>query len=348
MSVVSDKFASPGSFRLVLAFAVFLHHTTLFNLGMPAVLIFFVLSGYWVATMWTQTYSKTAASYFTYLTSRVWRVAPVFALCSGISWALLLHRAGAPESVGSMAHQIFSNVMILGYNSLPFQANIPAWSLDMEMQFYLIAPIVIFLVSRNIYALALFMLVSAFSQQLGGATTVAPFIVFFAFGVASATWDIKPSRKLAYASLSVTLAVLVLGGALLIKNVMLDEPQKTPLVAFSYGMGIIIAVMMTPFALYTTRQRGGANDRMFGDMSYIFYLLHWSVLGAMHTGDGSYGDRVLLCSEALVVILAAAYLIWRLFDHPINKLRGAWVHGRRVAVPVAVHAQKFLSGARVA
>jgi len=49
MPVGSDKLASPGAFRLMLAVAVFLHHTTNFNLGMSAVLIFFVLSGYWVA-----------------------------------------------------------------------------------------------------------------------------------------------------------------------------------------------------------------------------------------------------------------------------------------------------------
>ena len=88
--------------------------------------------------------------------------------------------------------------------------------------------------------------------------------------------------------------------------------------------------MMTPWALYTTRQKGGSKDRMFGDMSYIFYLLHWSVLGALRTGEGSYGDRFLLCTEALVLIFVASFVIWGLFDHPINLLRSAWVSRRRV------------------
>jgi len=52
MPVGTDKFASPGAFRLILALVVFLHHTTNFNLGMSAVLVFFVLSGYWVAVMY--------------------------------------------------------------------------------------------------------------------------------------------------------------------------------------------------------------------------------------------------------------------------------------------------------
>lgn len=344
MSVGSDKFASPGALRLTLALAVFLHHTTNFNIGMSAVLIFFVLSGYWVAAMWTETYSKTSLAYFTYLVSRIWRIAPVFAFCSAISWALLAWRGGAPDFVGGLTHQIFSNIMILGYNSLPFQANAPGWSLDMEMQFYLIAPFIIFLVSKNIYLLLLCALVSFCSQWLGGSATVAPFLYFFGIGVASASHGLKPSRTLAYASLSATLAVVLACAALLVKVVILDGSHEAPPMVFGSATNMLIAVMMTPWALYTTRQTSGSRDRMFADLSYIFYLLHWSVLGALKTGEGSYADRFLLCSEALVVIFAASYVIWRLFDRPINKLRSAWVSGRRslVAVELMPGAQPIL------
>jgi len=330
MSVISDRFASPGALRMALAFAVFVHHTTTFNLGMSAVLIFFVLSGYWVATMWDRTYSKTTWAYVTFLVSRVWRVAPVFALCSAISWALLIWRGGAPEQVGGLLHQLFSNVMILGYNSLPFQANTPGWSLDMEMQFYLIAPLFIFLVAKNVYVLLACVMLSLLAQKLGGPTTVFTFLYFFGIGVASALHDLKPSRKVAYASLCATGAVVLLCSLILVKNLMFGAADGAPLLAFSSKTNLIIAVLMTPWALYTTRQKSSSADRMFGDLSYIFYLLHWSVLGALRTGEGSYLDRIVLCSEALVVIFAASYLIWSLFDRPIGRLRSAWVSGRRL------------------
>jgi peptidoglycan/LPS O-acetylase OafA/YrhL len=346
MPTGSDKFASPGAFRLALALAVFLHHTTNFNIGLPAVLIFFVLSGYWVATMWAQIYSKTSASYFTYLTSRVWRVAPVFALCSAISWLLLVGRAGTPEGVGNVAHQIFSNVMILGYNSLPFQANIPAWSLDMEMQFYLIAPAVVFLVSKNIVVLFVCAAFTLFSHLIGGSTTVAPFLYFFGIGVAAASRGFMPDRRLAYGSLWATLATLLVFALILIKGLVFDEAHKAPLLAFGSASSFLIALMMAPWALYTTRQIGGANDRMLGDLSYIFYLLHWSVLGALRTGEGSYLDRILLCSEALIVIFLSSYVIWRLFDRPINKLRAAWVSSRRILPTQDREAPDFGGGAQ--
>jgi len=331
MIVATDKLASPGAFRLVLALAVFLHHTTNYNLGMSSVLIFFVLSGYWVAVMWSRTYSKTSWSYFTYLVSRFWRVVPVFALCSAISWALLYARGDAPDFSGGLGRQIFSNIMIFGYNSLPYQANVPGWSLDMEMQFYLIAPLLAFLISKNIFVVLLCAVGSLFSQRLGGAATVAPFLYFFAIGVTAARHELKPSKALAYGSLCATLTLLFVCLMLLVKNFALGEPSAAPLLAFGSTTNILIALMMTPWAIYTTRQKTGATDRMFGDLSYIFYLLHWSVLGLLKTGEGSYGERLWLCSEALVVILVASYAIWTLFDHPINAWRSAWVSSRRLA-----------------
>jgi peptidoglycan/LPS O-acetylase OafA/YrhL len=322
---------------MALALSVFLHHTTSYNIGMSAVLIFFVLSGYWVATMWTATYSKTRSPYLTFVISRFWRIAPVFALCSGITWALLYWNGEAPADIGGLARQIFSNLFILGYNSLPYQANVPGWSLDMELQFYLIAPLVIFLVSKSIHVLAIFVLTTVLSQWLGGAATVAPFIIFFALGVASSVYDLRPSRALAYRTLFATLGLLFIFAALFVKNIALGELHGKDLVALSSTSNLLVAVMMTPWALYTVRQKSGWVDRMFGDVTYIFYLLHWPLIGAFKTGEGSYLNRLWLCSEALIVILAASLVVWRLFDRPINKWRAAWVASRRLTAysPVA-------------
>lgn len=329
MALGSDKFASPGALRMALAFAVFIHHTTKFNLGMSAVLVFFVLSGYWVATMWTKTYSKTNWAYFTFLVSRVWRIVPVFALCSAITWALLWWRGLAPDDAGGVLRQLFSNVLILGYNSLSYQANVPGWSLDMELQFYLVAPVVVFLVSRNIYVLLGCIALSLLAPRFGGSATVLPFLYFFGIGVAAATHDLKPSRRLAYGSLAATAVLLVVYAAIFFKSLAAD-PSQTHLLAFSSKANLLIAVLMTPWAIYTTKQKSGSTDRMFGDLSYIFYLLHWSVIGAIGTGEGSYADRFVLCAEAVIVILVASYMIWALFDRPISRLRAAWVDGRRI------------------
>lgn len=331
-TTMAEKLASPGAFRMALALAVFLHHTSGFNIGMSAVLIFFVLSGYWVATMWTHTYVHTRAPYATYLISRVWRITPVFALCSLISWLLLLVRQGRPESIGNLAHQIFSNILILGYNSLPFQANVPGWSLDMEIQFYLVAPLVIFLISRSAYAVFVCLLISVCSKWLGGGVTVAPFMYFFGVGVAAAILDLRPEPRLARASLFATLAIIAFCVLLLTKNMLFRDYNGPPLLAFSSRSNTLMAVTMIPWALYTVRQESSPQDRMLGDLSYIFYLLHWSVLGALQAGEGDYARRFLVCAFALFLILAVSCFIWIFYDRPINRLRAQWV-ARRVLVP---------------
>jgi peptidoglycan/LPS O-acetylase OafA/YrhL len=328
MPAATDRLAAPGAFRFILASAVFLHHTTNFNLGMAAVLLFFVLSGYWVAKMWSETYSRTHAAYFTYLVSRGWRLVPVFALCSAISWALLFMRGALPPLSGDTLHQLFSNVLILGYNSLPYQANLPSWSLDMEVQFYFVAPLLIFLISKNMLLVLGCAFLSLLGAKLGGATTVAPFLYFFAIGVMAARHDLRPGRRLAYASLAATLALLAVSAGLLFNNLLTGDPHAAPL-AFTSATNVVITLMLTPWALYTVRQRTGAEDRMFGDLSYILYLLHWSVLGALATGEGSYPERIALCLAAYLLVFAASYLIWVLFDRPINVMRGVWVATRR-------------------
>jgi peptidoglycan/LPS O-acetylase OafA/YrhL len=39
---------------------------------------------------------------------------------------------------------------------------------------------------------------------------------------------------------------------------------------------------------------------------------------------------LVLCSEALVLIFAASYVIWSQFDQPINRWRSRWVSRRRL------------------
>jgi peptidoglycan/LPS O-acetylase OafA/YrhL len=128
--------AAPGLFRLLLALIVFVHHTTRLGIGQAAVFIFFILSGFWISTMWIHRYSKTKNAYITYIISRIWRLLPVFVLCSAISWGMLLYRDSIPHFTESFVRQLVSNIFIFGYSSLLFQANVPAWSLESLLQNY--------------------------------------------------------------------------------------------------------------------------------------------------------------------------------------------------------------------
>src|SRR5215469_4872256 len=131
----------PGVFRLSLALLVFLNHTSRVDLGFSAVLIFFLLSGYWIFSMWTTRYSKARQPYATFFVSRMWRLLPAFLLCSAIAWSLAILNDEVPP-LGNWLYQLVPNLIIIGYG-LDWQPNVPAWSLDIEVQFYLIAPLLI-------------------------------------------------------------------------------------------------------------------------------------------------------------------------------------------------------------
>ena len=44
---------------------------------------------------------------------------------------------------------------------------------------------------------------------------------------------------------------------------------------YNPDLNVALALLMVPYAIFTTRQRGFSMDGMFGDLSYIVYLLHW-------------------------------------------------------------------------
>jgi len=319
---------APGFFRLALALLVFVDHATRLKLGTAAVYIFFMLSGYWICAMWTARYSKTRAPYLTYLTSRAWRLLPVFALCSAIAWAVRLSNGSIPQDIGGWPHQVISNLLILGYNSLSFKANGPAWSLDIEMQFYLVAPLLTLLMARSLWMLLACAAISFAAYLLNETMTLAPFQIFFAIGVASASGGWKPRPRLAWAALGSTFALIVLCIAGPFKGILLGGAQPGPHFIFNGAACVAAALMMAPWAIYTTGRKGPASDGMYGDLSFIVYLLHWPVLQAVSTADGSYIQRAVAIAEAFALIMIGSLLIWRLFDHPINRLRSNWVAGR--------------------
>lgn len=196
-----------GSFRLALALLVFVHHTTRVSLGMTAVYVFFELSGFWICTMWNGRYAKASFPYGVYLVSRAWRLMPVFILSAIVAWSVVYFQ-GVPVPNFNWVHRAISNIFILGYSSLWFQPNRPAWTLDVEMQFYLIAPLLILLMrSRALWVLAGCVVVSLIGYfvdypyaappypfaQTPHPSTVFPYLLFFAVGVAAASTNWRPS-----------------------------------------------------------------------------------------------------------------------------------------------------------
>ena len=80
----------PGAVRLLLAAVVVVSHLSAINLGRPAVMIFFMISGFWVTRAWQEWAGGTTG----FMASRFLRIYPLF-LFVALANALLLFVEGA-------------------------------------------------------------------------------------------------------------------------------------------------------------------------------------------------------------------------------------------------------------
>lgn len=330
---------SPGAFRLVLALVVFVHHFSSFGFGQYAVYVFFMLSGFWLHAMWVGRYRHARRPYLTYMVSRIWRLAPVMLLVSAftIPWLLLI---GTPASLvfsTHPAHLAFSSAFLLGYAQLYYPPVGSAWSLDVEMQFYLVAPLLAALLLRVpawpvVLAGAVLSLVAA-----QGMTTPAlpAYLVFFLIGMAVAARDWRPGRTLALGTALLVPAALVAITLSPWRGMLWGGASTGPLFAWNPELNIALALLTMPFAMYTVRQSSDGTDRMFADLSYIVYLAHWAGMQWFFTMAGRpVVERLGVAATCFVVVPLTSWLIWRFYDRPINRRRAAWVAGRLPPRPV--------------
>jgi peptidoglycan/LPS O-acetylase OafA/YrhL len=344
------KITGPGLFRLFLALVVFAHHCTRFAVGTSAVFVFFGLSGFWVYKMYMGRYRLTRQPYLTYMVSRAWRLLPSFWLISMLAMLFLYANGSLARywAKPDLPHAIVSNLLILGYGKLQMKPIVPAWSLDIEMQFYLIAPfIALFLARRKSPALwvVLAAAVSLASSLLHNPFSLASFLVFFVIGMAAASVNWRPSGRLVLMCLAVAALMVICCLASPWRGILLVGAHPGPNSYYTPYANVALALIMMPYAIYTTGNRGFSGDGMFADLSYLIYLLHSIGIMWLDSHQGSVSHRLAFVAIAWVVVLGLSFAIWKFFDHPINRLRSRWVsRRRRVAVGEAEPARAAQDG----
>lgn len=324
------RVSEPGALRLWLALMVVVHHFTRFEFGKAPVLVFFALSGFWIQRVWKARYSKTRYPWATFVVSRWWRLAPIMLAGSILTFATL-YAVGDPKLQQAAAHplrQAFSSVFFLGYAGMDVRPLGPAWSLDIEMQFYLVAPLLAIIVQRLSWILTLLFGYMAFAFGLAFMPGVhlASFLLFFIIGMAAAEHDWRPSHRIAIlcmrAAIILTIAILLSPW----RFDMLNEHGKN-----WHVLNLVLAALLLPVALSTSDRRGDRVDSILGDHSYIIYLFHWPAIVIFRHFDwgGAAGD--LLAAIGLMAVSGAmSYAAWRWIDAPINRRRAAWVASRMV------------------
>ena len=334
----------PGVLRLFLAYTVVFFHLGSLHygrllMGLWAVNVFFILSGYWINHMWDNKYSKCRRSYLTFLASRYWRLAPLFLLCYVLAAAVIGLVPHWWYDTFRWARLVRSPVwwvqsMLLIYTGQAYLLP-QVWSLAKEMEFYILAPLFAGtgLVARyagerrTCLVLALMIPVLLLLWLTVGINTCEHFSLFFA-GMLAYSMKWRPSRGLAILS-----AVLFAGLAWCCNNYT-HSPEgvlESVLVEVSARINqvwpLIGAFLFIPFAIYTVNQRSSKLDRSLGDLAYAVYLFHWIpvTVVAIACPYLGYPARYIL---TVVAVLVGSVVLFVLFDRPMEKLRHAFVKSR--------------------
>jgi peptidoglycan/LPS O-acetylase OafA/YrhL len=337
------KLTGPGLFRLFLALVVFVHHNTRLHVGNSAVYVFFCLSGFWIYKMYLGRYSATRQRYLTYIVSRAWRLMPTFWLVSMLTLFFLYIEGSLAVYLNgpNRIHLIISSLFIFGYDSLSLRPVGPAWSLDVEAQFYLIAPfIAVFIVRRKAWA-GWFLLAIAFvslaSALMQVKLSLLRYLVFFVMGMTAAAAGWRPSWKVALAFLATAAGLILLCVASPWRGILMGGAHPGAFSMYGPHANVMLGILGAPYAIYTTRQKGFSADGMFADLSYIVYMLHWAAAIWLGSQRGDMAHKLASLAVAWIAVIGLSFVIWKVYDHPINRMRSRWVSGRKKTVTMALN-----------
>jgi peptidoglycan/LPS O-acetylase OafA/YrhL len=216
----------------------------------------------------------------------------------------------------------------------------PAWSLSIELVFYLIAPFIVRSPMRVICLTAASLAVRIFTarhfalQDPWGSRFMPSELCMFGFGSLAyhfhrmVMWGPAAIRR------STMTVIGILGMSFLIVATMFHRDlsglwQSSPaLMLYSPLFLLAVAAFVGPIFALT---RSSRLDRWLGDMSHPIYLSHVPVFAAM-TALGRLGSPISYVVGLLVTVLISAALL-RLVDAPVSRFRKSQLNAQPTFTP---------------
>jgi peptidoglycan/LPS O-acetylase OafA/YrhL len=291
----------PGALRFALAVVVMLAHYRYLDSPFDGVAVvgFFFLSGYWIARLWDFKYSRCSNPLLTFYLSRAWRIYPLAIIgllamlpLASFSWPALLPN--------------FLLLPIAGWSINP-----PYWSLSVEMQFYLLAPLLLTLFRSHKLAAAI-LAVSVTGYVLFAFDLIWQSMAIgwlFAF-VSGSIYARSPKPAIISRLAPYGLAFTILIGA----SALYFEPSRATMrfMIFAGSMTFI------PYVMASLTRPSGDLDRDIGNCAYPLYVIHQPIWSA--------ATLLLIPIPAIIVMsIAATLMLYRFIDRPLEAARRRFV-----------------------
>ncbi|MDB4902320.1 MAG: Peptidoglycan/LPS O-acetylase OafA/YrhL, contains acyltransferase and SGNH-hydrolase domain [Mucilaginibacter sp.] len=331
----------PGSVRFILAIIVILFHITkMIFLGHFAVLCFFILSGYWITLMYENKYKKFEASQKVFYISRVWRLLPVFLLFNCLAFVFsYYYNPHLYDSISLLHWPIkgiywFSNFFLLGFFNMSSQALVPAWSLDIELQFYLLYPFLLLSFKKTDYwILSVFIIVALILSVHYPTTIISKTLIYYLFyfliGMMIYLKNFSFSRKIETVFTCIFIFAVII-------NYIIPDLRKITVTnnATDYNryLNECLPILLIPFISNSVKNKSSKLDRVLGDMSFVLYLCHWALIIPYnyYIKGLTVIHRVPYSLLYLIITFIVSYLIYKFYDKPIDNLRKKWVESHEI------------------
>lgn len=336
-----------------------------FTFGEHGVDLFFILSGFLVGGILLD--QRGASNYFsTFYIRRTCRIFPIYYLSTAL-FLLFIHsfRPSYPEWIGEpfpiWAYATYTQNFLMTYLGVRDHSVLePTWSLAVEEQFYLLLPLVIYLIPRKLLPAMLWVLIlSAMILRVAmlgapGGHWIGSFVLLpcrwdmLFMGVAAAMIRRNPAlwaKATDKDGRILKILVLACGWALVLA--MLVGPYVSPNVSVLHTVGLpFFGVCFSSYLLLSiSKEEEGRTMRnpvlrFFGGISYGLYLFHQPIALILHTlllgSQPGIGPPMkwLVTLLSLGVSVGVAWLSFTFFETPLVKFGHRWKYGASPAPAV--------------
>lgn len=288
--------------------------------GHFAVQLFFLISGFVIATMLTD---RTAMAFARRRMLRLW---PAYAACVSLT-ALALWLNGDASHAVSGAGWLANLTFVAPAFGFPFMDDV-YWSLVLELIFYgwVAVAIATRLLPRYLVpaiagwmalALANELLINDAVLRVVAITRYAP---WFAVGMLAAHLRLRPLHAQAWGVLAVALAASFHATfsehLMLVMQFGLEPDVRSAAWANAITLGLFACALALP-------HRSGRLSLGLAALSYPLYLLHRTIGAVVLNGTAPLVGKYLALAAALALSLALAWLVWRLTDLGVDRFRAA-------------------------
>ena len=330
-----------------MAFGVVLYHSgSLFGYtainGLVAVHIFFIISGFYMALIIKNKYAKAKRPYYTFITNRFLRIYPTYlvvlalmifvqyaqfnnlnfiSILTGIFSTLnhylsLRKPLGIIEDFSLLIRNDYLNINMFRYDPLTI---VPAWSLVLELFFYLTAPFLLFVKKRYLFFLAIISLsMHVFIDHYFNFQSffIPSNFFFFLMGIFSYYLYEKIKQRKIKIKYSFALSLLFLITIFLWNYIP----------AVSFRLIVIkewLMYLLTPFAiplLFESFNFFPLNNFM-ANLSYAIYISHMLSINFLQNSIHYKITEKFFSFWAVLVTLIISITLVYLIEKPIDRLR---------------------------